>query len=579
MKKQTNNKNRLTQQQMNKTKKINKNDKSRKKNLVRKTHVAINNRVIKHAYNTRTSVNTFKQVTKFDKKARSKSSDFTVLKRKTNEFNRTIGRYSAKNESLEKRNRDLRQKNRENLKVIKTERQRNIQLKKDNSKLKKEAIYLRNSYSIGLITSADLLDQLKEQDKLETCLMSRISVLELAEKEKLHSRNAQQKILDLKDEIIQKLAYENELLKQKFGKEDKKVKLLDIPEEVFRIIFAYLPNAEIVWSFGLTCQKFMEIALRNVWVIEDSISRPPVGNVRDDVIDLTIEDSTSADMKSKHFNCRISSLISSVLVGQSIFHIVSTDNFRHHENILNRIKMLEQNYHPKKVLLLRNRHLKICDILVRFTSQWSQLESIIISHDMTQSHFSSEKLEYILDNSPNLRCIDFSTETGGFLSVDGWSILANKCTNLTQLILYGCNITDEHVKLIITQNKKLVLIEFQRCKMLTVKGVHIILENALDLKYFRLCRSYHDFENNVIDVNPKCISLRSLHLERWKVSSYFVKQIVKNCSKLKYLRIWPNESYQQELREISTTHHELSVIKEFDCSCVKKCYCNWLNFQ
>ena len=544
--------------------------------------MAINNRAIKHAYNTRTSVKTYKKITKFDKKARSKSSNFTVLKRKTNEFNRTIGRYSAKNESLENRNRDLRRKNRENLKLYKTERQRNIQLKNDYSKLKKEAIHLRNSYSIGLITSADLLNQLKEQDKLETCLMSRISVLELAEKEKLHSRNAQQKILDLKDEIIQKLAYENELLKQKFCKDhDKKiVKLLDIPEEVFRIIFAYLPNAEIVWSFGLTCQKFMEIALRNVWVIEDSITRPPVGNVKDDVIDLTIEDSTSADMKSKHFNCRISSLISSVLVGQSIYHIVFTDNFGHHKNVLNRIKKLEQNYHPKKVLLLRNRHLRICDILVRFTSQWSQLESIIISHDMTRSYFSSEKLEYILDNSPNLRYIDFSTETGGFLSVDGWSILSNKCTNLTQLILYGCNITDEHVKLIISQNKKLALIELQRCKLLTVKGVHSILENALDLKCFRLSRRYFDFENNAIDVNPRCISLRSLDLEGWKVSSYFVKQIVKNCSDLKYLRIWPNESLQQELREISTTHHELTVIEEFDdCFCSTKCFCDKRSFQ
>ena len=179
-----------------------------------------------------------------------------------------------------------------------------------------------------------------------------------------------------------------------------------------------------------------------------------------------------------------------------------------------------------------------------------------------------------------MRCIDFSTETGGFLSVDGWSILANKCTNLTQLILYGCNITDEHVKLIISHNKKLVVIELQRCKMLTVKGVHSILENALDLKYFRLSRRYFDFENNAIDINPRCFSLRSLDLEGWKVSSYFVKQIIKNCSGLKYLRIWPNKSHLQELREISKEHHELTVIEEFnDCSCIKKCFCNWLSFQ
>ena len=47
--------------------------------------------------------------------------------------------------------------------------------------------------------------------------------------------------------------------------------LLDLPEEVFGVIFRYIPNDQVVWSVGFTCQLLMEYALRFVWVIEDRI--------------------------------------------------------------------------------------------------------------------------------------------------------------------------------------------------------------------------------------------------------------------------------------------------------------------
>ena len=492
-----------------------------------------------HTYNTRSSAKLLEREMKSKLKASSKPQIDLVQKKKVAKNDTNLIRYDVKNKYLSNANRDLRRKNREYSQNAIIEQQL-------IRKLKKELVHVRNKYSLEMISSADLLHQLREQDDQISYLMSRISVLELAEKEKYRSRNAQQKIIDLKDEIIENLLRTKQLGLAHHGGDKKDVTLTDLPEEVIRCILDNIPNAEIVWSFGLTCQQFMEIALRYVWVIEDSIQKPMSGYLRDDMIDLTITEPSSASSNSNRFLCRISNLISSEIVGRTIYHFVFTENFGHHQNVLDSIKELNQNYHPKKVLLLRNRNLNLSDILVRFTSQWSQLESIVINSN--NCHISTEKLKYILDNSPNLRYIDFSCTIGGFLSSDQWSMIASKCTNLTHLVLYGCCITDKQVELLTSNNKKLSLIDIQRCKIMTLEGLQSILRNCEVLQTLTFSMVDINFETKKeLNVDPKCTNLKKLSLDGINISVCSIKRIAEKCSKLSCIEIFPKDIICQQL--------------------------------
>ena len=112
-----------------------------------------------------------------------------------------------------------------------------------------------------------------------------------------------------------------------------------------------------MWSVGQTCQKLIEYVLRYVWVIEDSVRKPMIGEPKDNEIDLTTGDKQSKNLtRSPRFGSKISQLISSETVGKSIYHFAYTDDFRYHNDILKTIKLSSLQDRSKKVLLLRTRN-------------------------------------------------------------------------------------------------------------------------------------------------------------------------------------------------------------------------------
>ena len=128
--------------------------------------------------------------------------------------------------------------------------------------------------------------------------------------------------------------------------------LLDLPEEVFGVIFRYIPNDQVVWSVGFTCQLLMEYALRFVWVIEDRISKPMIGQVENNLVDLTNEEWKNEERLNK-FGCKVSQLISMETVAKTIYHFAYAEDYRYHEDIFRRIRMLNSGDKSKNVLLIK----------------------------------------------------------------------------------------------------------------------------------------------------------------------------------------------------------------------------------
>jgi hypothetical protein len=380
-------------------------------------------------------------------------------------------------------------------------------------------------------------------------LQNRLCTLEQAEQEKLRVRDEQRRVLELKDEIIQNLSFELASINQ--GESKKPVQLLDLPEEVLGLIFTYIPNDEILWTLGQTCQKMMEYVLRHVWVIEDSVSKPMIGSIKENIIDLTCNEKISVSKaRSKVFQCQIPKAISTDAMGKEIYHfahICRDDNTR---KILKQLKNMNNGDRSKKVLLVKTPKMNYIDILIRITSQWKQLESIILCRENGLQE-SAERIRYILLNSPNLQFLNLSGgENSVCLSIEGWNYVADLCSNLTQICFQGCTITDENIDRLTRNNQRLLSIELDRCKMTTDRALHHIFQNSITLKSLKV--NMWEITGEAFEHAPKCTDLKCLAIggrHRTTILQY-MPEFLKNIKNLEYL-----EFIGLSLKEDPTAHN------------------------
>ena len=437
---------------------------------------------------------------KFDNPMQKSNSKFKLLEKKFAESSSNLNVCKAKINSLQKLNRELRQKNRAHMQSI------------------QEEVRLRDTMCGYLSLRSSKLDQLK----------ARNVALELAGRENIRRRKKQQQIIQFKDDIINNLRYEIHLLKvsESPKTENRSVQLLDLPEEVLHMIFRYVPNDEIVWSVGHVCQQLMEYVLRYVWVIEDSFSKYLQRGINSilnssksgmvDLVDLTTDQPGQDSFRKFPLGCKISQLINTDIVAKAIFHFVYTEDYRTHQSILKKIEISSKKDLSKKVLLVKTRDISLFDVLVRITSQWNQLESIVLRKPggFPELVKAPEKVRYILENCPHLKLLDISTENGIGLSIEGWNFVSSLCSTLTHISFYGGCITDSNIETITRNNHRLESIDIERCKLITDHGIRSILTNCAALQSLRLSiDACSDVSEYAFEINPKSLDLKSFILQ------------------------------------------------------------------
>ena len=481
------------------------------------------------------------KATKKTKRA-NKTRNAKVLENQLREYKESLHTSHQKNSSLTSVNRELRQRMRDTKKEMQEEKRTYKRFEKHVSSL------MRRSQEESLILASTIKQ-----------LQNRLSTLEQAEQEKLRVRDEQRRVLELKDEIIQNLSFELESINQ--GKCKKPVQLVDLPEEVLGLIFAYIPNDEILWTLGQTCQKMMEYVLRHIWVIEDSVSKPMIGSIKENIIDLTSHEKVYVSRaRAKVFQCQIPKAISTDAMGKDIYHFAHICRDDDTRKILRQLKDMNNGDRSKKVLLVKTPKMNYIDILISITSQWKQLESIILCRENGLQE-SAERIRYILLNSLNLKFLNLSGgENSVCLSIEGWNYVSDLCSNLTHISFQGCTITDENIDRLTRNNQRLWSIELDRCKMTTDKALHHIFQNSITLKSLKV--HMWEITGEAFEHAPKCTDLKCLAInmtgyvkrqqKRMTIFQYmpgFVKHL--NLEDLEFIGLY--------LREDPTAHKFLKI--------------------
>jgi hypothetical protein len=272
-----------------------------------------------------------------------------------------------------------------------------------------------------------------------------------------------------------------------------------------------------------------------------------IGEKNHNLIDLANRDKKKIEfLEKKMYETKITQLISFEKVAKTIYHFAYTDDFRYHTSILNTIKISSQGDRSKKVLLFRTRKLKMCDILARLTSQWNQLESIVLQarHEHMDDFYNSpEKVRYILKNSPNLKLLNISSEYGGTISIDGWNLVSELCFNLTHIIFYGVAVTDFNIELITQKNKHLVSVDLERCKLTTNRSLRSIFMNSSELQSLRFIAYNTEFKENVFEITPCCLGLKILEIGGYIQEATFnprntsLTTVIRQLTELKTLKL------------------------------------------
>ena len=155
--------------------------------------------------------------------------------------------------------------------------------------------------------------------------------------------------------------------------------------------------------------------------------------------------------------------------------------------------------------------------MVRITSQWNQLETIILNgRDLEEN--SPEQIRYILENSPNLKTLNILGCHGLGLSIEGWNMVAKQCSNLRNIMVEGGAITDSNLNELTKNNKNLKNIDLEHCKLITDQGIQDIFRNCRKLKTLRLTQMWGIWQARILVENAfsnpfvNCLKLKNLDL-------------------------------------------------------------------
>lgn len=294
--------------------------------------------------------------------------------------------------------------------------------------------------------------------------------------------------------------------------------VLDLPNEILGKIGRYLEEYDLFWNFGFTCQRFRDVAI-------DAVK----------IIDLCeCQKLTNIKIARNH----LYRLLKRDELVQSIRHIWICSELD--DDIRTALKCVLQDSREKHNILVIDYRLFTNFTSSKIGEKITRLESLLMpKKHRSMNRLTNRSIRNIISSCTKLEWIDLRdcTEFDFFSNRNIVAMIGDSCKDLECILLSRCTFTNESIKMVFRNCNKLEMVIMNDCPCVNDEALITLGENCNLMKLICVddCSNVSDLSISVIA--NRCIEMEEFSLRNTKVTGISVEAIANNNTELRVLNL------------------------------------------